>query len=464
MHIAAYAHATIRAAVPAMPTSRQVDGLDCCLCDEPFGDRAAVPLGPTPTSGLFGCRPCLSRLVARARRTRDARLTRQAEHAAAESAAWAATRDRYLRELGRVREAAEAVAQLADEAAVGPLRIAWLLVSLESAYAWATDHPPEPPASVDPEDPSIKDDEFRLTLGMLSAREAVANRLAYHLINEAAPAEPEMCAEFACPEDCSGRHDSEHIDCGPDAVFDELAGHGVEIERREDDRSGSTSAVSEQPVRTIDSEQLVAVLRHAGIDADDTELLVSAAAVGLVATAWQDGPLQEILEADGGPSAGEVFAQSVDLYRRARRSLLAAREDGPEALLAFQAVASDLDLPWAGGSGFTLRAAGGPTDEFVRNVDNRVRYMSKVMREQGWRVGVLHQAASAALIHHSHFGMPGWPAVVASAMARLAGSDRSDAPAALGDLGAVESALLEAPDRLGVAVLDWLIRRDVLDL
>jgi hypothetical protein len=60
--------------------------------------------------------------------------------------------------------------------------------------------------------------------------------------------------------------------------------------------------------------------------------------------------------------------------------------------------------------------------------------------------------------------MPGWPAVVASAMARLAGSDRSDAPAALGDLGAVESALLEAPDRLGVAVLDWLIRRDVLDL
>ncbi|MEU0197511.1 MULTISPECIES: hypothetical protein [unclassified Streptomyces] len=157
---------------------------------------------------------------------------------------------------------------------------------------------------------------------------------------------------------------------------------------------------------------LATVLTHCGIDADDTDLVVSAAAVGLVAVAWRDGPLETIREADGGPSDGEVFAQSVDLCRRARAALLNAREDGPEALLAFQAVASDVDLPWAGGSSFTLRGSGEP--------------------------------------------------VVASAMERLAVLDRSDAPDPLADLAVVEATLREAPDRLGAAALDWLVGRSPL--
>ncbi|CAL9319111.1 hypothetical protein [Streptomyces sp. SudanB52_2052] len=459
MHIPAYARATIRAALPTVPTSRQVGALECCLCAEPFGEELApVPLGPTPTSGLFGCRPCLTRLVARARRSRDVALVQDAERARVEGAAWERARERYVAGVESVREAAEAVTRLAGDADVAPLRIAWLLVSLESAYAWATDDPPEPPASVDPEDTGVRDGEFRLLLEMTSAREAVADRLAYHVIDQAAREEPELCAEWGCPQDCSGRHETEHIDCGPDAVFEDLAEHGVVVERAgpPHDRPATTG---EKPA--ADVSELAGVLAHSGIDTDDAEVLVSAAAVGLVADAWRDGPLDEIHFAAGGPSDGEIFAQSVDLYRRARTALLAAREDGPEALLAFQAVASDVDLPWAGGSRFTLRAAGEPTEEFVRHVDDRVWFTSKVLREQGWRAALLHRAASAVFKNSGHFGMPGWPAAVASAMEHLRALDRSDAPEALSDLEAVEAALLEAPDRLGTAALDWIAGRSV---
>src|SRR5882757_4795192 len=283
MHIPAYAHDTIRAAaLPSMPTSRQVGGLDCCLCDKPFGeDLAAVPLGPTPTSGLFGCRPCLTRLVTRARRARDA------ERAQAESAAWIPVRERHVARLDSVRQAAEAVAGLAGGEDTEALRVAWLLVSLESAYTWVPDAP-EPPALVDREDPEMKNEAFRLDLAMITAREAVAERLAYHLLNEAQPEEPEMCEEFECPEDCSGRHDSTHIDCGPDAVFDDLAEHGITVEQPKPEPLSPRLAAlfgraeaeeKHSPLPDIE-EQAPVVLAHFGIDADDTDALVSAAAVG----------------------------------------------------------------------------------------------------------------------------------------------------------------------------------------
>ncbi|WP_413100730.1 hypothetical protein [Streptomyces sp. Inha503] len=465
MHIPAYAHATIRAALPAIPTSRHVGRLDCCLCDEPFDDRLPVPLGPTETSGLFACRPCLRRLVARARRSRDAALAQDAERAQSESAAWTRVLARHLAGLKGVRTAAEAVARLAEEEKLEPRRIAWLLVSLESAYAWATNDALEPPPSANPEDTSLKDADFRLALEMISAREAVAERLAYGLINEGIPAEPELCKEFECPEGCSDRHHSSHIDCGPDAIFEDLAEHGVVIDHQDPPVAhGAAGAAQETAGPDIAemTDQLVAVLEYFGVDANDTELLVSAAAVGLVADAWRDGPLDAIHAVDRGPSDGEMFAQSVDLYRRARVALIAAEEHDPEALLAFQAVASDVDLPWAGGSCFTLRNSGEPTDEFVQQLDDRVWYTSETIRKRGWRAGVLHRAASAAVKAPASFGMPGWPATVASAIERLAALDRSDAPEALADLTAVEDALREAPDRMGVDALDWLCTRGVL--
>ncbi|MFD5429560.1 hypothetical protein [Streptomyces sp. NPDC127084] len=471
MHIPAYAHDTIRAAaLPSMPTSRQVAGLDCCLCGKPFGEELApIPLGPRPTSGLFGCRPCLTRLVTRARRARDAALAHHAERAQAESAAWKPVRERHLARLDSVRQAAEAVAALARGGDTEALRVAWLLVSLESAYSWVPDAP-EPPASVDRADSEMKDEAFRLDLAMITAREAVAERLAYHLLNEAQPEEPETCEEFECPEGCSGRHDSTHIDCGPDAVFDDLTKHGITVEQPEPEPLsprlaaiwGKTEAEEKHSPLPDIEEQAPVVLAHFGIDADDTDVLVSAAAVGLVADAWREGPLDVIHAADDGPNDGEIFAQSVDLYRRARAALLAAQDDGPEVLLAFVAVASDVDLPWAGGSRFTLRAVSESAAEFVQHVDDRVWFTAELMREQGWRAGLLHRAASAAFKAPTHFGMPGWPSAVASAMERLALLDRSSAPKALADIAAVEASLLKAPDQLGADALTWIAHQALL--
>ncbi|MFF9847546.1 hypothetical protein [Streptomyces litmocidini] len=501
MHIPAYARATIRTALPTVPTARQVGGEDCCLCDEPFGDRVAVPLGPTPESGLFGCRDCLTRLVTRARRARDAARVRDAERARAESAEWEPARDRHLARLDRVREAAEAVAELAGDEETAALRVAWLLVSLESAYTWLPE-PPEPPPSVGGEAPELRDGAFRLDLAMISAREAVAERLAYHLLNEAQGEEPEMCEEFECPADCSGRHDSSHIDCGPDAVFDDLAEHGVTLEKPEPEplgpalrallerlpvsgssgSPGSSGSSGSEPARSavasdgrpVDArmtdlvEGSRTVLAHFGLAVDDPEVLLSAAAVGLVLDAWREGPLDEIHSREDGPTDGEIVAQGVDLYRRARGALLAARDDGPEALSAFVAVASDVRLRWAGDSGFMLRhMAAEPDDgllaEFVRHVDSRVWFTGEVMRAEGWRGALLHRAASAAWKAPTHFGMPAWPSVVEAVMDRLAEMDRTGAPEALADLDAVERALRGAPDRLGAAALDWLAGRGLLD-
>jgi len=471
MHIPAYAHDTIlAAALPRLPTSRHVGGLDCCLCDRSFGDDlAAIPLGPTQTSGLFGCRPCLTQLIARARRERDSALAHDAKQARAESVAWAPVRERYLSQLGSVRQAVEAVAGLAEDEDTEPLGVAWLLVSLESSYAWIPDAP-EPPASVDHGKSELRDEAFRLSLAMITAREAVAERLAYHLLNEAQSDEPEMCEELECPKDCSGRHGFTHIDCGPDAVFDDLAEHGINLERPEPQPLApqlaallGTSEAEERRLPFPDVEEDAPfILTRFGIDADDTDVLVSAAAVGLVADAWREGPMDVIRAADDGPNDGEVFAQSIDLYRRARSALWAARDNGPEALLAFVAVASDVDLPWAGGSRFALRTLPETAAEFVQHVDNRVWFTTEVMREQGWRAGLLHRAVSAVLKAPTHFGMPGWPGAVASAIERLSLIDRSGAPEVLADLAAVEASLLKAPDQLGTDALCWISHQSLL--
>ncbi|WP_030751528.1 hypothetical protein [Streptomyces griseus] len=474
MHLPAYAHAAIRAALPALPSSRHVEAVDCCLCDRPFGDRVAVPLGPTPESGLHGCRDCLARLVAQARRRQSTALVRDAARSRAESAAWEAVKRKHLARLGGVRAAAEAVARLSADDEVEAVRVAWLLLSLESAYAWVPEAP-EPPPSVGREDSELRDGGFRLDLAMVSAREGVADRLAYHVVNEAAPLDPGACEELECPEGCVGRHDLSEVDCGPDAIFEDLARHGITVDPPEDraeerpvppPRSAQRAAGGAAGERFASyAENCSAVLAHFGLAVDDDEVLLDAAAVGLVTDAWRDGPLDEIHAAPDGPGDGEVFAQSVDLYRRARTALAAAQDD-PGALAAFVAVASDVRLPWAGESGFRLRSVSGPAahlvPEFVEHVGNRVWFTTEVMREQGWRTALLHRAVTAAVRAPEHFGMPAWPAVVAAAMPRLAALDRSQAPRALHDLAAVEEALLKAPDRLGAAALDWLAGSAVL--
>ncbi|MFD4654254.1 hypothetical protein ACFWP2_01365 [Kitasatospora sp. NPDC058444] len=469
MHIPAYAHGTIRAALPAVPTGRQMASVDCCVCGAPFGrDLGAVPLGPAPEAGLSGCRPCLSRLVTRARTTRDAALSRNAEQVRKDSEAWESLRDQHLAQLDAVGRAAEEVAELAGNEEIPPLRVAWLLISLESAYTWIPDAP-EPPPAIDQEDHLLTSAEIRLGSAMITARGAAAGRLAYHLINEAQSDEPEMCEELECPEDCPGRHDVSNIDCGPEAIFEGLQQHGVTIEEPGPPPLPSRLAAllppqpeEQPPLFPGLEEQASTALAHLGIDADDPEVLLSAAAAGLAAEALLNEPLEAIRAAPGGPNAGDVFAQGVDLYRRARKALIAARNDGPERLGAFTAVATDLDLPWAGGSRFTLRAASGPVADFIRNIEEQVWITEELMRRQGWRDALLHRAFTAVFKATHHFGMPGWPTVVDAAMKRLASLDRLSAPPELVDLRAVETALLQEPDRLGANALEWLVRHALL--
>jgi len=194
-------------------------GLHCCFCDTPFEDRAPIPLNSLAESDLNACRSCLTRLVAQARELRDTAHTQEASRVEAE-------RDRYIARIDRVRQAAAAVTQLAGDSDLEPLRAAWLHVSLESAYAWATAGKREP-SLADSSDTSLRDAELGLFIEMTLSREAVADRLAYHLISDDSPAEPEMCAEYECPADCSGKHEISEIDCGPDAIFEDLMGHGI---------------------------------------------------------------------------------------------------------------------------------------------------------------------------------------------------------------------------------------------
>ncbi|KOG08496.1 MULTISPECIES: hypothetical protein [Streptomyces] len=465
MHIPVYAHGTIRAAVPALPTVRQLESLDCCVCGAPFGrDLGAVPLGPDPGSGPSGCRPCLRRLVTRAREARDAALAQDADRIRQDAEAWESARAHHIARLEAVRRAAEEVAELAGNEEIPPLRLAWLMISLESACAWIPDAPESPP-SVDQEDRLLSSAELQLGSAMITVREATADRLAYHLINEAQPDEPEMCGEMECPEECTGRHDTSHIDCGPDAVFEELQEHGITLDAPGPGPLSPRLAAlfapppqKESPLLPGLEERAGPALAALGVDTDDPEALLSAAAAGLVADVLASGPLDAIREAPGGPGAGDVLAQSVDLHRRARKALVAARDGGPARLAAFTAVATDLDLPWAGGSRFTLRSASGPVSEFVRNVEREVWVTEELVRRQGWRDALLHRALSASSMAAHRFGMPGWPAAVSASMERLASLDRQAAPKELADLHAVETALLQGPDRLGVEALGWLDR------
>ncbi|MEU3494972.1 hypothetical protein ABZ747_15935 [Kitasatospora cineracea] len=469
MHIPVYAYGTIRAAIPGVPTGRQMASLDCCVCGAPFGpELGAMPLGPTPEEGLSGCGPCLRRLIALARESRDTTLVRTAEQVRQDSERWESVRDHYLAQLDAVQRAAEEVAELAGNDEVPPLRVAWLSVSLESAHNWLPETP-VPPASVDPGDHRLMEAKLMTGSAMITAREAVADRLAYHLINEAQPDEPEMCEEFECAEDCSGRHDSSHIDCGPDAIFEDLLEHGATIEKPgpaplSPEFAALFAPRSEKLSPSFPDlpEEAAAALVHLGVDPDDPEVLLSAAAAGLAAEALQNEPFDAVRAASGGPDAGEILAQGVDLYRRARKALLAAQEGGPERLRAFTIVASDLDLPWAGGSRFTLRSASGPVADLVEHIDQQVWITQELMRRQGWRNALLHRAFTAVFKASHHFGMPGWPALVNTTMERLAAMDRSALPSGLADLPEVEAALLQAPDRLGTSALGWLARHALL--
>ncbi|MDA2808014.1 hypothetical protein [Nocardiopsis suaedae] len=125
--------------------------------------------------------------------------------------------------------AAKAATRLLVDKNLSPQEVAWVAVALESAYDWATTGKERLPYLADTPDNPFSQAEIRLFFEMSDAREFIAHRLVYHVLNESASPEPEICAEMECPNDCSGRHEFDHIDCGPDEIFETLARYGAEL-------------------------------------------------------------------------------------------------------------------------------------------------------------------------------------------------------------------------------------------
>ncbi|MEV4059645.1 hypothetical protein [Nonomuraea dietziae] len=235
MHIPAYAQDELLNAMSAATSENQALGVNCALCDEPFASsgKQRIAVKPDNDDYLSACRDCLTAFVAQVRRKLHAASERAVQR---HGGALPSALKRYLSSIENVRRAGEAVERLAEAGNLEPLQLAWLMVSLESAHAWAVEERPESLSAAMEGGAEAKRVEFALFLQMYQVRSLVANIFTYYLINEAAPAEPEMCSEFECPPDCQGRHDAEHIDCGPDDIYEALARHGMTV--REEDAGG----------------------------------------------------------------------------------------------------------------------------------------------------------------------------------------------------------------------------------
>jgi hypothetical protein len=169
-----------------------------------------------------------------------------------------------------------------------------------------------------------------------------------------------------------------------------------------------------------------------------------------------------------GPSDGELFAESVALHRAATTAL--PREFG---LLEFEEHVLDRDRPWAAG-GRTLQEMGyGSLGAFAKHVR---RYTNTLLaiREDGYRLLLGYLIMITRLRGGSHYGMPRWPAIAASARELLLTPDHPawlaqahDTVLAVAPPGtplpdALHRALLDGPDTLPLAVLDWLADRVML--
>lgn len=241
MHIPAYAQDALLDAMPTTASENQALGVNCALCDEPFASsgKQRIAVEPGNDHSLYACRDCLTVFVAQVRRKRHA-ASGGAVHG--HSGTLPPALKRYLSSLENVRRAGEAVERLAESGNLEPLQLAWLVVSLESAHVWAVEERPESLSAATEVDAEVKRVELALFVQMYQVSSLVANVFTYHLINEAAPAEPEMCAEFECPSDCQGRHDVDHIDCGPDDIYEALARHGVTVREEDAGQEGGMNA------------------------------------------------------------------------------------------------------------------------------------------------------------------------------------------------------------------------------
>lgn len=201
----------------------------------------------------------------------------------------------------------------------------------------------------------------------------------------------------------------------------------------------------------------------------DEDTILSAAAVGLVELVWRNSPLERMHAGGGlrglGPSDGEMFAESVALHRAAKAAL--PREFG---LLEFEDHVLDRHRPWAAG-GRTLQEMGyGSLGAFTRHVKGQTSTLLTI-RDDGYRLLLGYRITVTRLRGRDHYGMPRWPAIAASVrellltpghpawLARARDTVLAVAPPGTPLPDALHRALLDGPDVLPLAVLDWLADR-----
>jgi hypothetical protein len=204
----------------------------------------------------------------------------------------------------------------------------------------------------------------------------------------------------------------------------------------------------------------------------DEATIVSAAAVGLVELVWRNSPLEAMHAGGGlrgrGPSDGEMFAESVALHRVATTAL--PRMFG---LVEFLEHVLDRDRPWAAG-GRTLQEMGyGSLGALAKHVRRHTSTLLAI-RDDGHRLLLGYLIMITRLRGGSHYGMPRWPAIAASARELLLTPEHPAWPAQEQDTvlavappgtplpDALHRALLDGPDMLPLPVLDWLTDRVML--
>jgi hypothetical protein len=203
------------------------------------------------------------------------------------------------------------------------------------------------------------------------------------------------------------------------------------------------------------------------------ESILDAAAVGLVEEVWRNSPLEDMHAGGGmrgrGPTDGEIFAESVALQRVAKAAL--PREYG---LLEFEDHVLDRHRPWAAG-GRTLQEVGyGYLGALTRHVRDRTNALLS-LRRHGYRPMLGYLIARTRFYGDDHYGMPRWPGVAASVRELLLTPEHpawpgdspgqrhakalAMAPTGTPPPGKLYRVLLDGPDKLPIAVLDWLTDR-----
>jgi hypothetical protein len=202
----------------------------------------------------------------------------------------------------------------------------------------------------------------------------------------------------------------------------------------------------------------------------DEESILGAAAVGLVEEVWRNSPLEDMHAGGGmrgcGPTDGEMFAESVALQRVGKAAL--PREYG---LLEFEDHVLDRNRPWAAG-GRTLQEMGyGHLGAFRTHVRGRTNALLS-LRRHGYRLMFGYLVARTKFSGDDHYGMPRWPGIAVSVRELLLTPEHpawlSDSPTqrreealAVAPTGTpppdrLYRVLLDGPDKLPLAVLDWL--------